>query len=471
MTATFTPPLAALTTVFTPPCPITWLLTTTKVPSQFPPFPTGAPASCDPPSWDEYLPERGFDYYSPAICPSGFYVGPSCIITNPRTAQGFPAIQGGETAAYCIPNGHTCTSDTSDFRGGVWGVSRTAAVNGAQVTVGPAIQIRWREEDLDNLETDPLTPGPRATQPSSTQQPPPPPETSTTETEESSTSDPPTTSTQERTSTSSSTQSTTRSVVLITPVPIVNGPNPSKTTLSTSSVSSPSSSSSPSSTPAPPSSTSSQETQPSTTPTTSGQQNADLDDAAQSKGRGSGTSSSNFTVAAIVLTGILIAIIGTYGAYSTLQRYRRYRAGETDEFFVFTIEAWVRRQTHKARNLPLIRKILSKSRRGNSDGRGGDDDESAEKGGGSGGGGGGRRWRRMPPDAELGTEGPLPELDDSKPFGTVENPAELPSVDRPGPGGGGGGGGGDRASWRSRVSRILTARASKPAVPEKDTNK
>ncbi|KAJ3557426.1 hypothetical protein NPX13_g9931 [Xylaria arbuscula] len=104
MPATFTPPLAALTTVFTPPCPTTWLLTTTKVPSQFPPFPTTAPASCDPPSWDNYVSARGFEYYSPAICPDGFYVGPSCIVTNPRTGdQGFPEIQGGETAAYCIP--------------------------------------------------------------------------------------------------------------------------------------------------------------------------------------------------------------------------------------------------------------------------------------------------------------------------------------------------------------------------------
>ncbi|KAI1279015.1 hypothetical protein F5Y07DRAFT_397514 [Xylaria sp. FL0933] len=442
--ATFTPPLAALTTVFTPPCPITWLLTTTKVPSQIPPFPTPAPASCDPPSWDQYIPERGFEYYSPAICPSGFYVGPSCIITNPRTAQGFPAIQDGETAVYCIPNGHTCTSDTSDFRGGVWGVSRTASVNGAQVTVGPAIQIRWREEDLGNLETDPLTPGPRVTQASSTQQPPPPPppETSTTETEESSTSVPTTTSTQGGISTSSSSTRSTAatSIRKITAVPIVV---PQSTTSSPSSDPLLPSSSAPSSTPPSSSTSPSQEPQPSPTPTTtSGQQSPDIDDSAQSKGRGGGTFSSNFTVAAIVLTGILIAIIAGYGAYSTLHRYRRYRAGETDEFFVFTIEAWVRHQLHKLRTLPLIRTILGQGKSGTNS------DENGEKGGGDK-----RRWKRMPPDAELGTEGPLPELDDSKPFGTVENPAELPSV--------------DRLSWRSRVSRILTARASRPAVPEK----
>jgi hypothetical protein len=103
MTAAITPPLAALTTVFTPPCSITWLQTTTKVPSQYPTFATTAPSTCDPPSWGKYVAGRGFEYYSPAICPSGFSVGTSCIITNPRTAQNFPAIQSGETAAYCVP--------------------------------------------------------------------------------------------------------------------------------------------------------------------------------------------------------------------------------------------------------------------------------------------------------------------------------------------------------------------------------
>ena len=59
-----------------------------------------------------------------------------------------------------------------------------------------------------------------------------------------------------------------------------------------------------------------------------------------------------------------------------------------------------------------------------------------------------RRWKRKVPDAELGTEGPLPELGDAQALGTKENPAELPTV--------------DRSSWRSRVSRILTPRAPKP---------
>ena len=53
---------------------------------------------------------------------------------------------------------HTCTTDTTDFRGGVWGFA-TATEAGTQVTVAPAIQIRWRDSDLSILQTHPLTPG------------------------------------------------------------------------------------------------------------------------------------------------------------------------------------------------------------------------------------------------------------------------------------------------------------------------
>jgi len=154
-----TAPLAALTSVFTPPCPTSWLLTTTRAPSQYPPFPTTGPPSCDPPSWRTNIARAGFHYYSPAICPAGFVVGPNCGIAKVRTDEGFPAIEPGETAAYCVPIGLTCTTDLTDFRGGVWGFARAAATPGALVTVGPAIQIRWVEADLTMLETHPLTPG------------------------------------------------------------------------------------------------------------------------------------------------------------------------------------------------------------------------------------------------------------------------------------------------------------------------
>lgn len=101
--ASITTPLAALTTIFTPPCPTSWLLTSTEEPSQFPPFPTSGPSSCDPPAWAINLQGQGFQYYSPAICPRGFQVGPSCHVTKTRTAEGFPEIKSGETAVYCVP--------------------------------------------------------------------------------------------------------------------------------------------------------------------------------------------------------------------------------------------------------------------------------------------------------------------------------------------------------------------------------
>ena len=53
-------------------------------------------------------------------------------------------------------SGHTCTSDTTDFRGGVWGFTPGPA---GVVTVAPAMQIRFKAADLSSLETHPLTPG------------------------------------------------------------------------------------------------------------------------------------------------------------------------------------------------------------------------------------------------------------------------------------------------------------------------
>lgn len=157
-----TAPLAALTTVFIPPCPTSWLVTTSKLPSQFPSFPAAdvAATTCDPPAWASNLAGEGFQYYSPAICPDGFEVGAGCILTGtPRTTEGFPAVAAGETVAWCVPSGQSCTSDTTDFRGGIWGVTRTATGVSAAVTVGPAMQIRWRDVDLTILATHPLTPG------------------------------------------------------------------------------------------------------------------------------------------------------------------------------------------------------------------------------------------------------------------------------------------------------------------------
>ncbi|AEO60800.1 hypothetical protein MYCTH_2120773 [Thermothelomyces thermophilus ATCC 42464] len=143
-----------------PPCPTSWLLTTTWSFSQYPPFPTTGSAWCDPPPWRTNIANAGFHYYSPAICPRGFVVGPSCgIITKERTDEGFPAIATGETAVYCVPSGLTCTTELTDYRGGVRGFARDATALGALFTFGAAIQIRWVAADLTKLETHPLTPG------------------------------------------------------------------------------------------------------------------------------------------------------------------------------------------------------------------------------------------------------------------------------------------------------------------------
>lgn len=52
------------------------------------------------------------------------------------------------------------------------------------------------------------------------------------------------------------------------------------------------------------------------------------------------------------------------------------------------------------------------------------------------------------PDAELDTDGPIPELGPGIPLGTKENPAELV-------------GSGVRNSWMSQVSRMFTVKMRK----------
>ncbi|TLS20971.1 uncharacterized protein PpBr36_10889 [Pyricularia pennisetigena] len=154
-----TTPLAALTTIFTPPpncATSTWLLTTTEAPSQYPPFPTEGPSSCNIPRWEDNIDEGSYDFYSPAICPSGFVVGPSCTSVQVKTSDDFPKVEAGETVAFCVPSGYSCTADTTE--GGVWGMTQTE-VFAAQVTVAPAIQIRWRDFDLTLFPTHPLSPG------------------------------------------------------------------------------------------------------------------------------------------------------------------------------------------------------------------------------------------------------------------------------------------------------------------------
>ncbi|KAI1407918.1 hypothetical protein F5Y13DRAFT_205596 [Hypoxylon sp. FL1857] len=388
--AAFGDRLSELTTVFTPPCPVTWLLTTTKVPSQYPPFPTTGPSSCDPPSWAENISQKGFAYYSPAICPIGFSVG--CTASDKRADDGFPAITAGETAMYCVPSGFTCTSDTTDFRGGVWGFTRTASASGASVTVGPAIQIRWQEEDLSSLQTDPLDPAAPVIGAN------------------------PTTS-------STNLAGITTATAQTAPKAATSTPTLNTVTRVESGVSSTNSIIIPTE-PGVPTSTSLflQHSQQDTTTsiqltsTSSAADSGTIQGSGSVKGAASSTASSTNT-AAMALSGILIVMILGFLAVTTFRRYRRYRAGKIESFFPPCIGL-------------RITKFLG-------------------------------RWKSERPshrtstnfsaknlDAELGTDGPIPELGPGNPLGTRDNPAELI-------------GSSVRNSWMSQVSRILTTKMRK----------
>ncbi|KAI1473347.1 hypothetical protein F4774DRAFT_415903 [Daldinia eschscholtzii] len=384
--------LSELTTVFTPPCQITWLRTTTKVPSQYPTFPTTGPASCDPPSWVDNISQKGFAYYSPAICPEGFMVG--CTASDDRSTEGFPVITAGETAVYCVPNGFTCTSDTTDFRGGVWGFRRTETANGSPVTVGPAIQIRWRDADLERLATDPLMPSAAVFTP---------------------------TSTTSILLTAATSTSTTGRRQIVTPIPTTSTevefdepslpievePDPIKTKTegSPSLPSVPLTSKTSIISPVEPSRTS----------------NADNETAASQNGaeeNNSGSATSNTNTAGMALSGILIGIILGYFATRMFRRYRRYRAGKIERFIPFDVSLLASR---------VFAKCLGRV-------------PSHQTGALE------RPSRYV--DAELGTDGPIPELGSGDPLGTKENPAEL-SVHSA------------RNSWVSRMSRIFTVKLRK----------
>ncbi|KAI1871517.1 uncharacterized protein JN550_004511 [Neoarthrinium moseri] len=397
--STPTGPFAALTTVFTPPCAITWLLTSSKIPSQYPPF-TAGPVSCDPPSWADNLRLKGFGFYSPAICPSGFAVGPSCSITKTRIGEGFPAIQNGETAVYCVPSGYSCTTDTTDFRGGVWGMTTQAngvATNGpAIVTVGPALQIRFRDVDLDILETHPLTPGLGLT---STR-------TSDFDLSVSPTGGATTIRTTFAFSTPSPVLSTTTSsttngiefglpsngfVTQTTPDPtsssaisLVTSPTSRLNTVAASSVSS--------------------------TPT------------ASSAPASTASEVNNPTnLAAVILSASLIAIVLTVISVICLRHYRRRGgAGRGGLFLSTAFGAWIRKRFNKAG--------FCRSRDGSS--------TSNERG----------------YVAELSGQGVVQEIAYGPAVGSKENPAELDNVDESLP---------TRWSWMSRVSKLWSTRSKK----------
>ncbi|KAI0376750.1 hypothetical protein F5Y04DRAFT_285552 [Hypomontagnella monticulosa] len=403
--AAFGDRLNELTTVFTPPCPTTWLLTTSKIPSQYPPFPTTGPTSCDPPSWVDNISQKGFAFYSPAICPSGFSIG--CTIGNDRTREGFPPVTSGETAMYCIPSGYTCTSDTTDFRGGVWGFSTRTSKSGPIATVGPAIQVRWREVDLSSLETNPMNSGER------------PPDV--------------TASTPENNLLDKST--TVLSSEILDPDPLATSVPASLTSsfISTSNIVPQPTSSEGSgfNVVSPPGQSNNQfagktEASIQTDTATDSQANPTSTAAAGSNPSSSDNeatvpnTASSTSMAAMALSGILIVMILGYLTVASIRRYRRYRLGKVKTLLPFRLRPFTQKWKWDA-VLPSHRTIPGPRPSKN-------------------------------PDAELGTDGPLPELGPGDPLGTKENPAELA-------------GNVVRNSWVSQVSRIFTTRLKKDIGP------
>jgi len=92
-TATRYVPMVSLTTIFTLTCGIDILYS-------YDDWPPKIPISCQPPNWMNYLKlfPTGDGYYSPAICPSGFY--PAC--SRFYESQG-PPVAPRETACNCAP--------------------------------------------------------------------------------------------------------------------------------------------------------------------------------------------------------------------------------------------------------------------------------------------------------------------------------------------------------------------------------
>ncbi|KLU87357.1 hypothetical protein MAPG_06357 [Magnaporthiopsis poae ATCC 64411] len=126
-----TPPAAALTTVWKPPCsggPISWDRSRT-VPQ------VEAFSPCLPEGW------AATGYFSPAICPSG-YVSVCGRFRN--DVQG-PPVEEGETAVMCGPSGYTCNAKDHIY-----------AKSGSYDA--PVIQIRWQASDLSVLQTHQLSP-------------------------------------------------------------------------------------------------------------------------------------------------------------------------------------------------------------------------------------------------------------------------------------------------------------------------
>ncbi|KAF4541859.1 uncharacterized protein LTHEOB_8013 [Lasiodiplodia theobromae] len=163
-----TPPAGALTTVFTMPASCSTL---TENYADF---------DCMPPSFSKSYWYGYAGYYSPAICPGNY----TSACERPKSASGGtpfgPPIAEGENAIICCPTGYECLTGSESWcmstepTTSVWTYTYyesysdtpiTSKTTDVSIPSGYAIQVRWREQDLVSLETDPLTPGASATPP------------------------------------------------------------------------------------------------------------------------------------------------------------------------------------------------------------------------------------------------------------------------------------------------------------------
>ncbi|KAI0153031.1 hypothetical protein GGR57DRAFT_468585 [Xylariaceae sp. FL1272] len=334
-----------------------------------------------------------------------------------------------------LNRGHTCTTDTSDFRGGVWGALQTNTAKGVAMTVGPAIQIRWRDSDLSTLETDPLTPGLAPSQAESTTSIPVVRATtiSVVATRSSSSSESLTSLVPPISSTSSSKFVVINTIGRPTSTSIQTSTTLSMTEVRLSTNELPSTSSAPS---------------PSiTTPPQNGGSNSTDSSTSASDSKSRSPQTSNFTVAAITLTTILITILLLYAAHSTLRQYRRYRSGSKENapvfIFLFTIPSRVSRVSRKlsdlSRSIPtrlynLGVALLVAIRRQRP-----------------------RHGPKCPEKAisELEATSPPSELGTGDPVGSKDNPAELATS--------------DSRSFMSRVSRMFTVRSRRSSTSTSST--
>ncbi|EKG22480.1 hypothetical protein MPH_00215 [Macrophomina phaseolina MS6] len=123
-----------------------------------------------------------YGFYSPGICPQSYTAGCSWPTAAATVSNGTPFLGGpletGESAIICCPIGYTCMNDSTDeynfskCKATTETVVTMPALTQPFVTTTPlafAVQVRWKESDMNALETNPtrsgltITPTPTST--------------------------------------------------------------------------------------------------------------------------------------------------------------------------------------------------------------------------------------------------------------------------------------------------------------------